>query len=457
MRSQLEMLSIAQRQAKQEHLLYQAQHDALTGLPNRLLFAQKMQSGLEKARLFSAKLGLLYLDLDRFKQINDSLGHEVGDELLRNVGERLTASLEPGESVIRMGGDEFAVICEDIHSTMEPRRTASRMLRAVSEEFHVAGHQLHIGASIGISVYPDTGSNASELQRHADIAMYRAKRDLGNGFQSFSADLEQSTVKRMELEYDLRLAVEREQLILHYQPQVRFDGSLIGFEALIRWMHPKHGLIPPMQFILLAEEIGLIGSIGEWCLQEACGRAAEWQRQFGQCLRMAVNVSALQFGDASFPATVARVLEQTGFPARLLELELTETLVMADVEVAATRMQKLRNLGVRIAIDDFGTGYSSLLYLQKLPIDALKIDREFVKGMDTEATTLPVVKSIIGLAHNLNLDVIAEGVEVQLQARMLRNLGCDYAQGFLFSKPVSADAAGAVMSAAAGQRELSVA
>ena len=455
--SQREMLTIAQRQSKQEQLVYQVQHDALTGLPNRLLFAQKMDLGLSRAAELSSKLALLFIDLDRFKQVNDSLGHQAGDDLLRTVGERLTAHLEAGESVIRMGGDEFAVICEDIFSSADAERTVTRMLQVISQEFHIAGREVHIGASIGISIYPETGADAAELQRNADIAMYRAKRGAKGGFEFFSPSMEKSTIKRMELEYDLHLALDRDQLILHYQPQVRFDGALTGFEALMRWVHPKLGLLPPGQFIPLAEEVGLIVAMGAWTLQKACEQGADWQSQFGRNLRIAVNVSALQLADATFPATVARVLRQTGLPASLLELEITETLVMSDMAGNAARLQQLRDLGIRIAVDDFGTGYSSLLYLQKLPIDVLKIDRAFVSGMDTEANTLPVVRSVITLAHTLNLEVVAEGVERQSQARMLEGLGCDYAQGFLYSKPVSARDACITVATAAEERERCIA
>jgi diguanylate cyclase (GGDEF)-like protein len=456
LRSQAEMLIIAQRQAKQEHLLYQAQHDALTGLPNRLLFAQKMEAGLRRAREFSCKLGLLCIDLDRFKQVNDSLGHHVGDELLSKVGQRLTENLAAGESVIRMGGDEFALVCEDIHSAADAERTAAKLLKALQEEFHVLGHRIHIGASIGISVFPETGASAAELQKHADIAMYRAKRESPRGFESFSPVFAKSTLKKMELEYDLYSALERHELVLHYQPQVRLDGALMGFEALMRWVHPELGLLLPGQFITLGEEVGLIVGMGAWALRQACEQAMEWQSQFGQNLRMAINVSALQLADSAFPCTVSRILQQTGLPAELLELEITETLLMSDMANNAKRLRQLAELGVRIAVDDFGTGFSPLLYLQKLPIGVLKIDREFVAGMDAEANTLPLVESVLTLARTLNLQVVAKGVERQSQAFALNRLGCDYAQGFLFGKSVSVNVASVAVRAAAEQRECAV-
>jgi diguanylate cyclase (GGDEF)-like protein len=444
--AQTEMFAIAQREAKQTSLLHQAQYDALTGIPNRALFVKKIESALRKARELSSRFAVLFLDLDRFKQINDSFGHHVGDQLLREVGTRLTGYLRAGESLARMGGDEFAVICENIDSIDDAKQTAATLLQALSTQFDVGGHHLIIGASIGISIYPESGESVTDLQKNADIAMYSAKKSGNHGFECFSPERVGSVLNVSELEFDLHEALKRNELAVHYQPQVRLDGELAGFEALVRWNHPIFGLLAPSEFVPLAEESGLINSIGNWVLQEACAQAARWDSCFGRNLRMAVNVSALQFAKADFPASVARTLAQTGLSPRLLELEITETLIMSDMAKSGPRMQQLRELGVRIAIDDFGIGYSSLRYLQKLPLDVLKIDREFVSGLCIDAGTFPLVESIIALAHNLRLEVVAEGVEERSQIKMLSELGCEYAQGFLFSEPRPAEEAGAFIS-----------
>ena len=438
LRSRAEMSAIATREAGNAHLLHQAQHDALTGLPNRLLFAVAIKEGLQRAAKSGGNLALLCIDLDRFKQINDTLGHQVGDQLLQSVGRRLSHQLCGKGTLVRMGGDEFAVILEGISSPEAANSTAAKLLDSLQEPFELAGNEMYLGASIGICLYPDCARDSTELQRNADIAMYRVKSQGKNGYETFAPEMAPSTLKRMDTEHQLRQAIVRNEFLVLYQPQVTLDGKLKGFEALVRWEHPKLGLIPPNEFIPVAEETGLIRPVGDFVMRKACRQGAIWQQRWGRNLRIAVNVSAVQFSDPSFAETVAEVLEETGLPPQLLELELTETVLMRDLVSAAERMESLRALGLRIAMDDFGTGYSSLSYIHKLPIDVLKIDRSFIKEIHSESHSRAMFASILTMARDLKLDVVAEGVEEPGQVEVLAELGCPLAQGFLFGRPAAA-------------------
>lgn len=449
-RSRSEMLEIASREAKQDHLLYQAQHDALTGLPNRLQLATKLEQGVLTIRQSGGKLALLCIDLDRFKQVNDSLGHQIGDVLLQRVAHRLESNLRNGEQVVRTGGDEFAVTLAGIGSAQDATVVAARLVQCLTQPFVISGHEITIGASIGISMFPDHAEDTDGLQKNADIAMYRVKARGKNGFECFTPEMAAATLDRMDLEHQLSHALDRKELILHYQPKVDLQGDVAGFEALIRWAHPKLGLIPPAQFIPMAEETGMIVEIGEWVLNEACLQAAAWERSTGRALTMAVNVSAVQFRRPEFVETVQKALMSSEFAPHRLELEMTETFLMVDAPSTVSRMREIRALGVRIAMDDFGTGYSSLSYLHKLPVDVLKIDGSFIAGLDGECSTLPLVQSIIALAHNLKLSVVAEGVEQRWQADILKNLGCDWAQGYLFRRPLTPENAGLLIGSTSG-------
>ncbi len=432
------MLDICVRQVKQDQLLFQARHDALTGLPNRLFFASKLEQSFEAVRNTSLKVALLCIDLDRFKPINDTLGHHVGDKLLQAVSTRLNGKLPAEDSLIRTGGDEFAVILTGIATPDEAQTLARQMLQSLTDPFLIEHHELRIGASIGISIYPDTAEDATALQKNSDIAMYAVKSTGKNGVKCYTADMRSEITKQMEMEYQLHCALERNEFILHYQPQVELNGSITGFEALIRWQHPTFGLLMPGSFIPLAEQTGQIVPIGKWVLQKACQQAAIWQREYGKPFTIAVNVSTPQFAAADFPQIVRNVLHETGLNPYTLELELTESVVIQDIAQIAERMEAVRRLGVRIAVDDFGTGFSSLAHLQKLPIDTLKIDRSFVQFIAQDRNAMSLLESLLTLAKNLHLEVVAEGVELQSQANVLDKLGCTLAQGYLFARPQDA-------------------
>ncbi|MFC4425137.1 EAL domain-containing protein [Deinococcus navajonensis] len=431
-------------QAMQETLAYRATHDALTGLANRAHFQAELERALHSGHPF----GVLFLDLDRFKQVNDTLGHNVGDELLQEVARRLSGVVRSGDLVARMGGDEFTIILRALRGTPDAERVAHKILNALSQSFEVCGHALHVTASIGVAVAPEDGADATSLQKHADIAMYRAKHEGKNGVRTFQPAMGDETTERVDLERDLREALVREEFVLHYQGQ--FDvrsQALVGFEALVRWQHPTQGLLPPGKFIHVAEDSELILPLGDWVLRQACRQAAAWganERGF----TISVNVSALQFEHANLLQSVEQALASSGLNPRRLILELTESVVLRHPEAAAGHLTRLRDLGVRIALDDFGTGHSSLSLLRQMPIDVLKIDRSFIQDSHPweAASSRVLIGVMVTLAHGLKMKVTAEGVETAEQHALLRELGCDVLQGFLLSRPLAASQAEALLS-----------
>lgn len=444
------LLDISERKRAEERLAHQAYHDALTGLPNRMLFTQRLQQALAQARRNGEMVAVAFIDLDRFKLINDTLGHAAGDALLQQVAMRLRECVRSYDTLARMGGDEFTVLLPVRDEPRAVARVCERILAAMATPFVLHGRELVVSASIGISLYPMDGDDAGVLLQRADGAMYRAKEAGKNCYRLFSPETQDAVHSRLELEADLRRAVARNELQLVYQPQVRLvDRAVVGFEALLRWQHRELGAVPPSRFVPIAEESGLIVRLGAWVLKEACSRAVGWQAEGRRPVRIAVNVSARQLGTPDFVETVAQVLEETGLPPALLELELTESGVMRDPDEAACQLARLQALGVRVSIDDFGTGFSSLSRLQRLSLDQLKIDRAFVAEMEAERSTLPLAAGIVTLAHALGLQVVAEGVETERQAEILVGLGCEEAQGWLFGRPLPLEAAEALLDKAA--------
>jgi diguanylate cyclase (GGDEF)-like protein len=430
-------------------LSFEAQHDHLTGLPNRFHFMALFETALNRARHRSEMLALLFIDLDRFKQVNDTLGHAMGDRILQQIGARLKSMLPtPRDLAARMAGDEFMVVLTDIRDENVAFTSGARILDALREAYRVEEYELFVTPSIGLTVFPQDGDDAPTLLRRADLSMYRAKAEGGSKLQPFVSDLQSRGIEQFELENDLRRAVERGELELSYQPLVTIGGELDGLEALLSWNHPKLGRVGPLQFIPIAEESGLIVPIGSWVIMQACVTAAKWQAEYLRRIRVSVNVSALQFARSDFVDSVAAALAITGFPADHLELELTETFVLRDIEESARRMNRIRDLGVSIAIDDFGTGYSSLSYLRRLPANSLKIDQSFLRDLGGPGGSLAVVRSIVMLAHSLNLQVVAEGVERVEELELLREAGCDKVQGHLFGEPLPESEARALLARA---------
>jgi diguanylate cyclase (GGDEF)-like protein len=417
-------------------------HDALTGLPNRQLLDSRIADAVAKARREGRRLAVMFVDLDRFKVVNDSAGHHVGDELLREVALRIGGRLRRPDTLSRIGGDEFAVLLEPIDHPRDAAEIAARIREALATTIRIPPHDLHVSASIGISLYPDDGATADELLTHADAAMYHAKQAGRATFAFYAPEMNVFTQERLEIESALHNALEAGQFELHYQPKVDISsGKVESLEALLRWNHPTRGRINPASFIPIAEESGLIGPIGEWVLRTACRQSRAWQAEGLPPMRIAVNLSARQFRQSNLLATVRDILEETNLPAHLLELELTESTVMGDPEESVRTLEALSRMGVHIAVDDFGTGYSSLAYLQRLPLKVLKVDRSFVKDLAHNPQDASIVQSVISMAHSLGLKVIAEGVETGPQLDLLRSLGCDHFQGFLYSTPVSAEEA----------------
>jgi diguanylate cyclase len=426
------LLNISDRkrdEAKIQHLAY---HDPLTDLPNRALLRDRLTQSINAARRPGYHLALFCLDLDRFKQVNDLFGHAAGDELLLQVTKRLQAQTRPGDTLARVGGDEFVVV-----ATFERQDDiailARRLIEALTQPFLLTAGPAEIGVSIGIAVYPEDGTDQQELMRTADVALYRVKNEERGTFRFFEAAMDEHARARRRLELDLRGAIDREEFCLHHQPLVDcLTGEVKGFEALLRWHHPERGMVPPLDFIPLAEETGLILKIGEWVLETACAAATAWSDPH----RVAVNISPIQFLKSDLPAIISSVLDRTGLPANRLEVEITEGILMKNPRRAADVFTTLRGLGVRIAMDDFGTGYSSLSYLHEFRFDKLKIDRSFVKRLGEAEDATMIIRTIIGLAHNLGLSVVAEGVETREQLKILRDLECDQIQGYLIGRPM---------------------
>jgi diguanylate cyclase (GGDEF)-like protein/PAS domain S-box-containing protein len=421
---------------KMSHL---AHHDALTDLPNRLLLNDRLARAIELGRRHKQQLAVLFLDLDRFKHINDSLGHDVGDQLLRSVAERLMNALRGSDTVSRQGGDEFVVVLSDMDRPGRAVVSAEKILETVAEPHRVGGHELHITASIGVSVYPDDGDDADTLLKNADIAMYHAKERGRGRYQFFQQEMNVRATERQSLEHGLRRALDRKEFILHYQPKMDLEnGAILGAEALIRWRHPALGLLPPARFVPVAEESGLIVPIGQWVLREACRQARAWQDAGLQPMTVAVNVSAVEFRHPGFFECVRQSLEQMRLEPRCLDLEVTETVLMADTQATLSVLRELKTLGVQLALDDFGTGYSSLSHLKKFPIDAIKIDGSFVRDITNCDQDASIVRAVIGMGKSLHQRVIAEGVETAEQLAFLQAQGCGEGQGYYFSRPVAA-------------------
>lgn len=426
---------ISQRKAAEERIHFLASHDFLTGLPSRAALAPILERALQAAAREGHRVALCFLDLDRFKNINDTLGHHIGDELLIEVGQRLQSVLRDGESVLRHGGDEFVVIMPQAGDRSVLASAAGRLLSALDEPFLLAGCEFSLSTSIGVSVFPEDGLDGEILLDRADMAMYRAKEDGRNGIEFFADGMAAPTSERLSLEHALRRALERGELALHYQPVVSaVDGQLIAAEALLRWTHPELGNIPPDRFIPLAEESGLILPIGNWVLDTLCRQLAAWQAEGRHMVPVAANISPLQFRRIDFVASVAEALRRHDVPPGLLTLELTESMVMRDVERAARQLDELKALGLSVAIDDFGTGYSSLAYLKRFALDKLKVDQSFVREINTGPEDRAIVAAIVGLGHNLGLELVAEGVETGEMVNTLRELGCDSLQGWHYGK-----------------------
>jgi len=431
------------------HIHHLAYYDALTDLPNRQLFADRCHEALERSRLEGKSLFLLFLDLDRFKYVNDSLGHPVGDELLRAVARRLTKCLRHTDTVARLGGDEFIVLLQDSRGRNDAKRVARKIIKVLVQPFFVQDHKLDIGASIGISCYPGDGDDAPTLIKNADLAMYQAKDEGRGTFRFYEAQLSARSKERLFLEGELREALKRDELSVHYQPLYDLsDGKLVGAEALLRWRHGVRGMIPPDRFIPIAEDAGLIVQIGEWVLRAACQQAQMWRRSGFSAFRIAVNLSGVQIERCNIVETVARILDETGLPPECLELEITETYVMRQAQQSVRVLDALRALGVSLAIDDFGTGQSSLSYLKQLPVDKLKIDRSFIADIPNSENEAAITRAIVALGHGLRLKVLAEGIETPEQAAFLKELGCDEGQGYHLGRPMDAASFGALLNLA---------
>ncbi len=440
-------LALGRSQWVLENQLRQLAHyDSLTGLPNRALFLERLTQALHVAQRHQRKVAVLFLDLDNFKRINDTLGHGFGDDILKITAERLRCCVRAGDEVAypalqstaaRLGGDEFTVVLPEIHSMEVPAIVAQRILEKIAEPIQLAAQETIITPSIGIAVFPDDGDNVETLLKNADSAMYFAKRAGRNSFQNYLAAMSTVAMKRLSLENHLRQAIAREEFTLHYQPQAELaTGAISGMEVLLRWDHRELGNVPPVEFIPIAEESGLIIAIGEWVLRTACRQAQAWRQQGLPLPRIAVNVSGKQFAQRNFQALIAQVLAETGLEPQVLEIEITESLLMQDADGAMTILRQIKALGVQLTIDDFGTGYSSLSRLKEFPIDGLKIDRSFVRAVDTDLNDQAIAKAIIAMADSMNMRVIAEGVETSEQRDWLRAMHCDEMQGYFLSRPL---------------------
>jgi diguanylate cyclase (GGDEF)-like protein len=439
----LQIAQYVQRKEAERNLRHVAMHDDLTGLLNRAALQLEMGRAIKRSNRRRKRFAVMFVDLDRFKHINDTLGHGVGDAMIRTCGERLRAALRADDVVARFGGDEFVLLIENLSETADAERVAEKALACCAEPFQVEGHELHVSASIGVSIYPDDGIDAETLLKHADVAMYRAK-DTGRGsFRFYDARMNARGTERLILESALRRAVERGELELHYQPKMELaTRRIVGVEALMRWRHPSLGMISPAQFIPLAEETGLIEAMGKWALEQACADARAWQERGIPAVQMAVNLSPRQLNDAGLVDDVAAILARTRLAPSLLELEITESAMMKNTEHAVAQLARLRDMGVGLAMDDFGTGYSSLSYLRRLPLCTVKIDRSFVSDLTHDADAQSLIDGIIKLAHSLRMRVVAEGVETRAQADYLEARGCDQMQGYWLCKPAPADEIG---------------
>jgi len=433
-----QLSGVIQRKRAEERLHYLAHYDDLTGLPNRVLFADRLNQAMIDAGRHGRLVGVAFLDLDRFKTINDSLGHAIGDMLLKNVAERLSRCVRDGDTVARLAGDEFTIVMADMAHTDHAAQVARKVLDSLSQPFHIADHELFTSASLGMTLYPPDDSTVEGLLRNADIAMYRAKEHGGNSYHFYAADMTAKAHERLSLENDMRRALEREEFVLHYQPIVSVQTcSVVALEALVRWDHPSRGMISPADFIPLAEETGLILQLGEWVLRTAIRDGMGLAQNGLPEPRIAVNVSALQFRQQEIVRSVQHMLTAAGMRPNRLQLEITESVLMQNVEVTARALQELSESGVELSLDDFGTGYSSLSYLKRFPIDVLKIDGSFVRGIPGDSDDAAIVNAIISMAHSLGIEVIAEGVESREQFQYVRERRCNNIQGYYVSPPRS--------------------
>ncbi len=428
---------IKERKASAERIQYLAYYDSLTGLPNRRMFGELLTRSISQARRNENPLAVLFIDLDRFKTINDTLGHEAGDSLLKEVANRLKSSLREHDIVARLGGDEFVVLLPEITEETHASAVAHKILTTIGRPLVLLGQEFRITASVGITTYPKDGADEPTLMKNADVAMYQAKAEGKNNFQFYSEELNANSFERLTLESSLRRALERHEFELHYQPKIDFStGHITGVEALLRWQHQELGMLGPTRFISIAEETGLIVPIGRWVLKIACQQNIAWQREGLPELTMAVNLSARQFNDENLLQDVTDILEETGMDAALLELEITESMLMHNVEKAIKTLNGLKQIGVRLAIDDFGTGYSSLSNLKKFPINTIKVDRSFIRDIPGNPEDMGITDAIIAMGRTLSLTVVAEGVETKEQVEFLRQHACDEFQGFYFSRAV---------------------
>jgi diguanylate cyclase (GGDEF)-like protein/PAS domain S-box-containing protein len=440
------LIDITDRKRAEQQRWHQANHDALTDLPNRVLFNDRLSLAILHAQRRHHSLAVMFLDLDHFNRVNDTLGHSAGDELLVKTADRLRRCVRPDDTVARVGGDEFLLLLNGIEQEADAATTARKILQVVSEPFVIQARELFVEASIGIGLYPGDGDDAEMLVANVDTAMYRAKETGRNSYQFFTRRMQEQSQERAAMESGLRRALPQGEFVLHYQPILRLATRLpIGVEALVRWMHPKNGVLLPREFIPLAEEVGLIARLGDWVLRGACEQARRWQARGASNLRVSVNVSARQFQQRNFAGAVRRVVEETGLPPASLELEITESIAMRDVTHSGRILTELTDFGVQVSMDDFGTGHSSLNYLKHFPIQRLKIDQSFVAGMAHDEKDKAIVATIISIAGNLGLDVTAEGVETEEQAALLAGLGCANVQGFLFGRPALAEELDAVL------------
>jgi len=432
---------VSESRAMALEMAHLAQHDFLTGLPNRLLLTERFAYAISLAQRHKKQVGLLFLDLDNFKHINDSLGHAIGDRLLQSVASRLIECVRTTDTVCRQGGDEFVILLAEIGQPQDAAHVAETLRAALAQPHVIDGHELHVSLSIGISIFPDDGTGVDTLMQNADTAMYHAKASGRNNYQFFKPDMNARAVRRLFVEKSLRRALKQEEFMLYYQPKIDLaSGAMTGAEALIRWQDPDLGLVMPAQFVPIAEENGLIVPVGRWVLREACRQVQAWLDAGLRAVPVSVNISAVEFRHEGFLEGVALILKETGLAPHYLELEMTESILMHDVESSASVLQALKTMGVQLAIDDFGTGYSSLSYLKGFPIDTLKIDQSFVRDIATDADDATIVAAIIGMGINLKQRVIAEGVETQAQLAFLQARHCDEGQGFHFSHPVPAEA-----------------
>jgi len=433
--------NITVRKNAEEKLAQLAQFDAVTGLPNRNLLQERVEHAIAQARRRGRGAGVLFVDLDRFKLVNDTHGHHVGDELLAQVGRRLTDCMRRDDTVARLGGDEFAVVIADLARPDDAAIVAQKILDSFTAPFDLGGRETSITASIGVAAFPNDGESADALLKCADVAMYRAKESSRNSFCFYTAEMNTRAASKLQLNTDLRHALERREFRLHYQPKVNLaTGEMIGMEALLRWQHAERGMVPPLEFIPALEDSGLIVAVGDWVVEEACRQLHEWSRAGLQLAPVAVNLSARQFRRRDLDQVIRRLLAEHGISPALLELEITESSLMDDPKDAIRQLQALREAGLRIAVDDFGTGYSSLAYLTRLPVSTLKIDRAFVSAAITEPSSAAIVKMVIDMAQRLNFDVVAEGIETDQHVTFLRQHGCGQGQGYHFGRPIPAEA-----------------